>query len=108
MTNEEKILSMLTKMQADIDTLKKKLNVYDETPEEKKSRQMAAFKTFVNSTTDDEEPEATVEFFKIMDEEERKKNLLEILNKPLTPEEQKDADEFAEYIAKMDARKAAV
>jgi len=36
MTNEEKILEMLTKMQADIDALKKKLNVQDdETPEEK-------------------------------------------------------------------------
>ena len=108
MTNEEKILSMLTKMQADIDTLKKKLNVYDETPEEKKSRQMAAFRNFVNSKTDEEEPEATEKFFKIMDEEERKKNLLEFLNTPLTPEEKKEADEFAEYIAEMDARKAAI
>ena len=76
MTNEEKILSMLTKMQADIDTLKKKLNVYDEeTPEQY---------------------------------EARKARLLELINRKLTPEEQKDADEFAEYIAEMDARKAAI
>ena len=73
MTNEEKIISMLTKMQADIDTLKKKLNIYEETPEEKKLRQMAAFKNFVNSKTDDEEPEATAEFFRIMDAEELRK-----------------------------------
>lgn len=75
MTNEEKILSMLTKMQSDIDALKKKLNVHNETPEEY---------------------------------EARKEKLLELINTPLTPEEQKEADEFAEYIAEMDARKAAV
>ena len=108
MTNEEKILEMLTKMQGDIDALKKKLNVQDETPEEKKLRQLAAFRNFVNSKTDEEEPEATAEFFRIMDAEERKKNLLDFLNTPLTPEEQKEADEFAEYIAEMDARKAAM
>lgn len=73
MTNEEKILSMLEKMQADIDTLKKKLNVQDETPEEKKFRQLEAFKNFVNSKTDSEEPEATAEFFRIMDAEESRK-----------------------------------
>ena len=76
MTNEEKILSMLEKMQADIDTLKKKLNVQEEeTPEQY---------------------------------EARKAKLLELINRKLTPEEQKDADEFAEYIAEMDARKAAI
>lgn len=75
MTNEEKILEMLTKMQADIDALKKKLNVQDETPEQY---------------------------------EARKKALIEFINTPLTPEEKKEADEFAEYIAEMDARKAAI
>ena len=76
MTNEEKILEMLTKMQGDIDALKKKLNVQDEeTPEQY---------------------------------EAHKKALLEIINRPLTPEEKKEADEFAEYIAEMDARKAAM
>lgn len=44
-----------------------------ETPEEKKLRQMAAFNNFVNSTTDAEEPEATAEFFRIMDAEEARK-----------------------------------
>jgi len=73
MTNEEKILSMLTKMQSDIDALKKKLNVHNETPEEKKLRQLEAFRNFVNSTTDEEEPEATAEFFRIMDAEEARK-----------------------------------
>ena len=73
MTNEEKILSMLTKMQADIDTLKKKLNIHDETPEEKKSRQLEAFRNFINSQTDAEEPEATAEFFRIIDAEEARK-----------------------------------
>ena len=73
MTNEEKILEMLTKMQGDIDALKKKLNVQDETPEEKKLRQLAAFRNFVNSKTDEEEPEATAEFFRIMDTEEARK-----------------------------------
>ncbi len=76
MTNEEKILEMLTKMQADIDALKKKSNVQDEeTPEQY---------------------------------EARKKALIEFINTPLTPEEKKEADEFAEYIAEMDARKAAI
>lgn len=73
MTNEEKILAMLTKMQSDIDVLKKKLNVQDETPEEKKLRQIEAFRNFVNSKTDDEEPEATAKFFRIMDAEESRK-----------------------------------
>ena len=73
MTNEEKILQMLTQMQADVKALKEKLNVRSETPEEKKLRQIAAFRNFVNSTTDAEEPEATAEFFKIMDAEEARK-----------------------------------
>ncbi len=76
MTNEEKIWEMLTKMQADIDALKKKSKVQDEeTPEQY---------------------------------EARKKALIEFINTPLTPEEKKEADEFAEYIAEMDARKAAI
>lgn len=71
MTNEEKIISMLGKIQTDVDALKKNFSV--ETPEEKKSRQMQAFRNFVNSTTDAEEPDATAEFFRIMDAEEARK-----------------------------------
>lgn len=70
MTNEEKIISMLGKIQTDVDALKKNLN--SETPK---------------------------------DYAARKKALLEFIHRPLTPEDQKDADEFAEYIAAMDARK---
>ncbi len=74
MTNEEKILSMLGKMQADIDTLISKVDFQNETlRQEKKLRQMAAFNNFVNSKTDEEEPEATAEFFRIMDAEEARK-----------------------------------
>ena len=76
MTNEEKILQMLTQMQADIEILKEKEypQIEKETPEQY---------------------------------EARKKSLIEFINTPLTPEEKKEADEFAEYIAELDARKAA-
>ena len=74
MTNEEKILSMLEKMQIDIEELKTKFDISKlETPEEKKMRQLETFRNFVNSKTDAEEPEATAEFFKIMDAEEARK-----------------------------------
>lgn len=75
MTNEEKIISMLGKMQADIEELKARANfqIDNETPEEKKLRQISAFRNFLNSKTDEEEPEATAEFFKIMDTEEARK-----------------------------------
>ncbi|MBQ7704333.1 MAG: hypothetical protein IJT73_02740 [Selenomonadaceae bacterium] len=75
MTNENKIIEMLTKMQADIDTLTSKANSQNEneTPEEKNLRQLKAFRSFVNSTTDAEEPEATAKFFKFMDAEEARK-----------------------------------
>ena len=41
--------------------------------QEKKLRQLEAFRNFVNSKTDSEEPEATAEFFRIMDAEEARK-----------------------------------
>ncbi len=77
MTNEEKIISMLTKIQAGIDTLTSNANSQNEneTPEEYAAR---------------------------------KKALLEFIDRPLTPEEKKEAEEFAEYIAELDARKAAM
>lgn len=77
MTNEEKIISMLGKMQADIEELKEKANfqIDNETPEQY---------------------------------EARKKSLLEFIDRPLTPEEKQEAEEFAEYIAELDARKAAM
>lgn len=74
MTNEEKILEMLTQMQADIDELKEKVNAQNvKLQEEKRLRQIDAFNKFVNSKTDAEEPEATAEFFRIMDAEEARK-----------------------------------
>jgi len=74
MTNEEKILEMLTQMQADINELKEKVNAQNvKLQEEKRLRQIDAFNKFVNSKTDAEEPEATAEFFRIMDAEEARK-----------------------------------
>ena len=74
MTNEEKILQMLTQMQADINELKEKVNSQNVTlQEEKRLRQIDAFNKFINSKTDAEEPEATEEFFRIMDAEEARK-----------------------------------
>lgn len=74
MTNEEKILEMLTKMQADINELKEKVNAQSvKLQEEKRLRQIEAFNKFVNSKTDAEEPEATAEFFRMMDAEETRK-----------------------------------
>lgn len=77
MTNEEKILSMLEKIQIDIEALKTKSNFQDT----------------------DETPEQY---------ETRKKALLEFINRPLTPEEKQEADEFAEYISELDSRKVAI
>ena len=83
MANEEKILDTLDKIQMeltllrhDVDVLKERKIVEDrknETPEERKARQIAALNAFINSTTDEEEPEKTAEFFRIMEAEEARK-----------------------------------
>lgn len=83
MSNEEKILSKLNEIQTELEVLKYDVSILksrnlanelkNETPEERKKRQMAAFHNFVNSTTDDEEPEKTAEFFRIMEAEKVRK-----------------------------------
>lgn len=75
MTNEEKILSMLEDVKKGVENLQNKnLNPFaGETPEEGRIRRKKALEKFVNSKTDDEEPEATAEFFRIMEETARRK-----------------------------------
>lgn len=83
MSNEEKILSTLEKIQMELSLLRHDVDVLkdrklaeerkNETPEERKARQIAAFHAFINSTTDKEEPEKTAEFFRIMAAEEARK-----------------------------------
>lgn len=84
MSNEEKILYMLTEIRSDIRTLKYDVRTLKErkiiaereklSPEERRARQMAALEAFYNSTTDDEEPEATAKFFAIMAEIEARRS----------------------------------
>ena len=81
MTNEEKILATLEKIQSDISQLKydvatlKEKKEQDErsklTPEERKARQLAALKALQKSC--DEDPDGMKEFFAIMDAEEKRK-----------------------------------
>lgn len=80
MTNEEKILSLLEEVKAGVDNLQKKQNdpFANETPEEGRARRKKALEKFVNSTTDDEEPEATAKFFRIMEETARLKGRFDV------------------------------
>jgi len=61
MTNEEKILEMLTQMQGEITTLSKKLNVQDEKPEQYEVRQKALIE-FINTPLMPEEKKESEEF----------------------------------------------
>ncbi len=45
----------------------------EQTNEKKIARRLAALDTLYNSTADEEEPEATVKFFKLMDEQTARK-----------------------------------
>ena len=84
MSNEEKILSMLAELQADVKSLKsdvaslKEKKASDElaklSPEERTARQLAALDAIYNSTVDEEEPEATAKFFALMDEKEARRS----------------------------------
>ena len=86
MSNEEKILSTLEKIQMELALLRHDVDILkdrkieeerkNETPEERKSRQLAALNAFINSTTEDEEPEKTAEFFRIMAAEDARKGRL--------------------------------
>lgn len=81
MSNEEKILSMLAAMQADIKKLQADVELLTEkkhedelaklTPEERKARQLAALDAFQKSVAED--PEGMDEFFAIMDEKEARR-----------------------------------
>ena len=65
MSNEEKILSLLTKMQADIDSMKETLKPYKPTKEE----QLAALRGLTTMLTDEEK----FSFGQFMDEQEARK-----------------------------------
>jgi len=81
MANEEKILELLTAIQADIKTLKsdvaslKEKKAEDElaklSPEERTARMMAALKAFQKAC--EEDPDGMEEFFAIMDEKEARR-----------------------------------
>lgn len=81
MSNEEKILSLLTEMQSDIRTLKSDVQTLKErkaadeleklSPEERKSRIMASFEAF--QKINEEDPEGAAEFFALMDELEARR-----------------------------------
>lgn len=81
MTNEEKILATLEKIQSDISRLKydvatlKEKKEQDErsklTPEERKARVMAALEAIWK--TNEEDPEGLEKFLAIMDAEEKRK-----------------------------------
>ena len=82
MSNEEKILEMLTTIQADIKTLKsdvvslKEKKSADEpaklSPEERKSPIMASFEAF--KKLNEEDPEGAEKFFALMDEHEARRS----------------------------------
>ncbi|MBR3747161.1 MAG: hypothetical protein IKP64_10930 [Selenomonadaceae bacterium] len=75
MSNEEKILAMLTAIQADIQSLKEKKSA-DEleklSPEERTARLMASFDAF--QKLNEEDPEGAEEFFALMDELEARRS----------------------------------
>lgn len=75
MSNEEKILSMLTAIQADIQSLKEKKSE-DEleklSPEERTARLTASFNAF--QKLNEEDPEGAAEFFALMDELEARRS----------------------------------
>lgn len=75
MSNEEKILAMLTAIQADVQSLKEK-KYADEleklSPEERTARLMASFDAF--KKLNDEDPEGAEKFFALMDELEARRS----------------------------------
>ncbi len=75
MSNEEKILSMLTAIQADIQSLKEKKSA-DElenlSPEERKAQQMAALDAFQKACAENRDD--LEEFFALMDELEARRS----------------------------------
>ena len=75
MSNEEKILSMLTAIQADVQSLKEKKSA-DElenlSPEERKARQLAALDAFQKACAENRDD--LEEFFALMDEREARRS----------------------------------
>ena len=75
MSNEEKILSMLTEIKADVQSLKEKKSA-DElenlSPEERTARLMASFEAF--QKLNEEDPEGAEKFFALMDELEARRS----------------------------------
>lgn len=81
MSNDEKILQMLTAIQSDIKTLKSDVAVlrekHDEnkldklSPEERTARLMASFEAF--QKLNEEDPEGAEKFFALMDELEARR-----------------------------------
>ena len=103
MTNEEKILSMLEKIQSDIDEIKKLL--VKEKVQPTAEEQIAAVEGLADMLTDEEK----IEFGKFMDETEKLKTrqhqFINALADMLTDEEK---DALGRYQYDEDERKAAL
>ena len=75
MTNEDKILTMLTSMQKDISDIKESISRANKMGDDKIQSQLEAIKNFSRADTPEEKAELEA-FFKFMDAEEERKNKL--------------------------------
>ena len=75
MSNEDKILTMLTSMQKDISDIKESISRANKMGDDKIQSQLEAIKNFSRADTPEEKAELEA-FFKFMDAEEERKNKL--------------------------------
>ena len=73
MSNEDKILTILTSMQKDIDDIKESINESNKMQDDKIQSQLEAIKNFGRADTPEEKAEVEA-FLKFMDAEEERKN----------------------------------
>ena len=73
MSNEDKILTMLTSMQKDISDIKESISRANKMGDDKIQSQLEAIKNFSRADTPEEKAELEA-FFKFMDAEEERKN----------------------------------
>ena len=73
MSNEDKILTILTSMQKDIDDIKESINESNKMQDDKIQSQLEAIKNFSRADTPEEKAEVEA-FLKFMDAEEERKN----------------------------------
>ena len=73
MSNEDKILTILTSMQKDIDDIKESINGSNKMQDDRIQSQLEAIKNFSRADTPEEKAEVEA-FLKFMDAEEERKN----------------------------------